>query len=279
MQKTIFVLLGACRWDIGSANAGYLEHLVEVGRAAKYQVRGELPSMSRPMYETLMTGLPVSVHGIVNNQVCRRSRHPNLFSLCRSQGLVTAAACYFWMSELYNGAPFDPLSQRFQLGGDGDIQHGIFYWEDLYPDSHLYADGEFLRHTYDPDFLLLHSMNIDYWGHQRGSDSREYAAAAGAAMEHLARLLPAWMDEGYQIVVTADHGMNALGHHGGPTWEQRTVPLYVISPLCVPGRYEEEEVSQLLIAPLVCRMLDLSRPQGMLRESSLPGLEAPGPRP
>lgn len=272
MPTTILVLLDACRWDVGTDNAGYLEHLVDLGKAAKYKVRGELPSMSRPMYETLMTGLPSSAHGIVSNQVRRLSNQPNLFRMCREQGLVTAAACYFWMSELYNQVPFDPRTQRIQLDSPGGIQHGIFYWEDQYPDTHLYADGEFLRERYQPDFLVLHSMNIDYWGHQRGGDSKEYAAAVATAMEALSLLLPVWLEDGCQVVITADHGMNALGHHGGPTPEQRTVPLYILSPLCTPGRYEDREVSQLNLAPLLCRMLGIPPAAGMLPTLTLPGL-------
>ena len=163
--------------------------------------------MSRPMYETTLTGLPSSVHGITNNQIIRPSRFPNLFSLCRENGLTTAAAAYQWMSELYSRpGRFDPLSDRYQLEGEGSICHGIFYYEDQYPDTHLFGDGEFLRRTYHPDFLLFHSMNVDYWGHQRGSGSPEYAQAVAAVMEHIAQLLPPWLEEGWQVVITADHG-------------------------------------------------------------------------
>lgn len=264
MANTILVLLDACRYDIGSENAGYLEHLIDYGQGAKYRVRGELPSMSRPMYETSLTGLPPWVHGITNNQIIRPSRFPNVFSLCREKGLVTAAAAYQWMSELYSRpGRFDPLTDRFQLEGEGSICHGIFYYEDQYPDTHLFGDGEFLRKTYDPDFLLFHSMNVDYWGHQRGSGSPEYAQAVATVMEHIAGLLPLWLGEAWQVVITADHGMNAMGMHGGPTPDQRTIPLYIFSPQVVPGRFEEKEISQLNLAPLLCRLLGLAPSRGM----------------
>lgn len=264
MANTILVLLDACRYDIGSENAGYLEHLIDYGQGAKYRVRGELPSMSRPMYETSLTGLPPWVHGITNNQIIRPSRFPNVFSLCREKGLVTAAAAYQWMSELYSRpGRFDPLADRFQLEGEGSICHGIFYYEDQYPDTHLFGDGEFLRKTYDPDFLLFHSMNVDYWGHQRGSGSPEYAQAVATVMEHIAQLLPLWLGEAWQVVITADHGMNAMGMHGGPTPDQRTIPLYIFSPQVVPGRFEEKEISQLNLAPLLCRLLGLAPSRGM----------------
>ncbi|MCI9668048.1 MAG: alkaline phosphatase family protein [Angelakisella sp.] len=264
MRSLHRLLLDACRFDTGTENAGYLEHLIDNRQGAKYRVRGELPSMSRPMYETTLTGLPSSVHGITNNQIIRPSRFPNLFSLCRENGLTTAAAAYQWMSELYSRpGRFDPLSDRYQLEGEGSICHGIFYYEDQYPDTHLFGDGEFLRRTYHPDFLLFHSMNVDYWGHQRGSGSPEYAQAMAAVMEHIAQLLPPWLEEGWQVVITADHGMNAMGMHGGPTPEQRTVPLYIFSPKVLPGRFEDKEISQLNTAPLLCRLLDIKPAPGM----------------
>ena len=68
MRKTIFVLLDACQYEAGTRNMGYLEHLIDYEKGAKYKIRGELPSLSRPMYATLLTGLPVCMHGIAANE-------------------------------------------------------------------------------------------------------------------------------------------------------------------------------------------------------------------
>lgn len=89
MSKTIFVLLDACGYEIATEYLGYLEHMADYGLAAKYRVRGELPSMSRPMYETLLTGVPSHVHGITCNEVVRRSSQENIFSMCKKAGLTT----------------------------------------------------------------------------------------------------------------------------------------------------------------------------------------------
>lgn len=53
------------------------------------------------------------------------------------------------------------VRDRFTNDPEQLIQHGIFYHQDTYPDSHLYLDAEWLRHHHDPDFLLVHSMNVD----------------------------------------------------------------------------------------------------------------------
>ena len=58
-NKVVFVLLDGLQSEYAREHLGYLEHLCEHKKAAKYEVLGELPSASRPMYETIFTGLPV----------------------------------------------------------------------------------------------------------------------------------------------------------------------------------------------------------------------------
>lgn len=266
MGKTILVLLDACRFGLAKETGGYLEHLIETSQGAKYCVEGELPSSSRPMYETTLTGLVSSAHGITDNRIIRLSRCENIFKLCRENQLKTAAAAYYWMSELYVRAPFNPLTDRFKFGGGGLIDYGIFYFEDMYPDTHLFLDGEYLRTVYEPDFLLIHPMNIDYKGHLYGGESSEYLTAGIQSFECLARALPVWQEAGYQVVVTADHGMSVSGYHGGSSDKQRLVPLYIFSQKAVCGDFSDKVISQLNTAPLLCRLLDIEPAAGMLQD-------------
>ena len=105
MNKVILILSDALRYDAAVAGMGFLGHLVEARLASLYKVIGELPSMSRPMYETVHTGLPVFEHGVVSNVVVRRSTKPNVFESGVRAGKTTAAAAYYWFSELYNRVP------------------------------------------------------------------------------------------------------------------------------------------------------------------------------
>ena len=102
MNKVILILSDALRYDVAVANMGFLGHLVESKLASLYKIVGELPSMSRPMYETVHTGVPSSVHGVVANSIVRRSSMPNIFQSVSGTGKITAAAAYYWVSELYN---------------------------------------------------------------------------------------------------------------------------------------------------------------------------------
>lgn len=273
MGRTIFVLLDGCQYVAGSRNLGYLEHMIDYLQGAKYKVRGELPSLSRPMYETLLTGLPVYQHGITNNDIVRNSCCENIFFLCKKSGLTTAAAAYFWISELYNHVPFCKETDRIQLSSSGLIDNGIYYWDDAYPDTHLFADGEFLWNSYKPDFLMLHSMAIDHSGHIGGSGSAKYETSIALVGHILATLLPIWINNRINVVITADHGINEFGIHGGTDSIQRDTPLYIFSEVVKKGRYDDKYISQLNIAPLLCKLLEMNLSKGMISQLEIREIE------
>ncbi|USB31613.1 alkaline phosphatase family protein [Paenibacillus sp. YPG26] len=262
MSKVIMIVLDGLKYETARASMGYLNHLVEVSKAACYKVRSELPSLSRPLYEVLLTGTPCSVNGITANHIVRLSHHKSVFHLAVEQGLKTAAAAYYWVSELYNRAPFDKIEDREQHHEELPIQHGKFYFDDAYPDSHLFIDAEVLRRQHDPDFLYIHPMGIDDTGHKFTSDSKEYRGKVLEADMILATFVPQWMSLGYEIIVTSDHGMNTDGHHGGTGIEEREVPFYAIGSAFTPGEYPDQ-LPQLAVAPLLCRMLSLPLPDAM----------------
>ena len=263
MNKVILVLSDALRYDTAKANMGYLMHLVEYKKASLYRIVGELPSMSRPMYETIHTGMPSSANGIVANSIVRLSNQPNVFKSAREAGKVTAAAAYYWYSELYNRAPYDAIDDREVDDASLNIQHGRFYTQDEYPDNELFNTAAHLVRKYSPDYLLLHPMGMDYHGETYGSDTKEYRNHAIYQDSKLAPLLVEWRERGYTIFVTGDHGINADGGHGGTTPEQRNVPFFAIQP-SLKGRGETGEIiSHLQIAPTVLSLLGVSIPSTM----------------
>lgn len=265
MNKVIVVLSDALRYDVAVAGMGYLGHLVEVKQASLYKVIGELPSMSRPMYETVHTGLTASEHGIISNLVVRRSTKPNVFQSARQAGKTTAAAAYYWFSELYNRAPYDRIEDREVDDDSLLIQHGRFYTQDDYPDIELFATAASLARKFSPDYLLIHPMGMDYMGEKCGANSSEYRNHAILQDVWMSTLIAEWVERGYNILVTGDHGMNADRLHGGTTPDVREVPLYLIRPN-IAGKGDTQEVlSQLQIAPTICKLLDVAIPETMKR--------------
>ena len=172
LSKVILVLSDGLRYDAAVNGMGYLGHLVERKLASLYKVIGELPSLSRPMYETIHTGLPSSEHGIVSNLIVRRSIKPNVFQSTVEAGKTTAAAAYSWFSELYNRAPYDSINDREVDDASLLIQHGRFYTKDEFPDEELFATAALLVRRFAPDYLLVHPMGMDHTGETFGSDFR-----------------------------------------------------------------------------------------------------------
>jgi predicted AlkP superfamily pyrophosphatase or phosphodiesterase len=263
MAKIILILSDALRYDVAKANMGFLGHLVEYKLASLYKISGELPSLSRPMYETIHTGLPSSEHGIVANSIVRRSNKPNVFHAVKSVGKITAAAAYSWFSELYNRAPYDPIADKEVDDETLLIQHGRFYTEDEYPDVELFYSAANLVRKFSPDYLLLHPMGMDYHGETFGADTKEYRNHAIYQDKKLSPLIMEWRELEYTIFITGDHGINADGAHGGTTSEQRDVPFYVIPPNG-QGRGETgETISHLQIAPTILKLLEVPIPETM----------------
>ncbi|MFT5720104.1 MAG: putative AlkP superfamily pyrophosphatase or phosphodiesterase [Motiliproteus sp.] len=270
-NKVILVILDGLEYSTAEQCMGFLHALKEQGKATLYKLRCELPSMSRPLYETILTGTRPAASGIVHNQVVRNSTQASVFSLARKRNLTTAAAAYHWFSELYNSAPYNAVRDRFTEAPEQLIQYGCFYHQDHYPDSHLYLDAEWLRRKYDPDFLLVHPMNIDDAGHRSGFDSAHYRNTARHSDMSLSDHLPGWMAAGYQILITADHGMNRDKSHGGTLSEERDIPLFVIGDSF--SHADECSPQQTDICGLVCELLgiqDHAKPvaNGLLYEES-----------
>ncbi|ATW25419.1 alkaline phosphatase family protein [Candidatus Formimonas warabiya] len=272
MGKVIMIMVDGLRYDTACMQMGYLHHLVEKNLAARFLVKTELPAVSRPMYEVLLTGTAPYVSGITSNDIVRLSKQKSIFHLAREKGLKTAAAAYYFISQLYNHVPYDIVGDREQKDEDNAIQFGKFYFDDSYPDSHLMIDGEILRSAYDPDFLLIHPMGMDYVGHLFGPDSKAYRKQAIELDRWFARFVPGWMENDYHIVITADHGMNSDGLHQGISPDERHVPLFTISSAFQPGCYREE-VPQLAIAPMVCKLLNLEPAGEMSTYDISEGLE------
>jgi predicted AlkP superfamily pyrophosphatase or phosphodiesterase len=263
VAKVILILSDALRYDVAKDNMGFLGHLVEYKQATLYKIIGELPSMSRPMYETIHTGVPSNVHGIVANSISRRSRMPNVFQAVKESGKVTAAAAYYWLAELYNRVPYDFIDDKEVDDDILNIQHGRFYSQDEYPDIELFRTAGKLVRRFSPDYLLLHPMGMDYHGETYGADTQEYRNHAIHQDMWLAPLIQEWLQLDYTILVTGDHGINKDGAHGGTTPEQREVPLFIIQPDSNGKGATGEIVSHLQIAPTILKLLGIPIPATM----------------
>ncbi|MGX6972667.1 alkaline phosphatase family protein [Vagococcus lutrae] len=254
-NKVILIILDGCRYDVAAKQMGFLASLVEHKKAFCYKVISEMPSNSRPLYEVLLTGKSVLEHKTYTNMHHQKSSQKSIFESVQENGGTTGVAGYYWLSELYNNSPYDILTDRIQHDEDKLIQYGIFYSEDDYPDSHVFADAHHIINQYTPDFMLVHSMNIDDVGHKYTANSAEYHRAVNHADSILAYFIPIWYELGYKIIVTSDHGMDEFGLHGGNQSNHRRVPLFIINEDF--PELKETIFSQLKVRSLIENMLGI----------------------
>lgn len=81
----------------------------------------------------------------------------------------------------------------------------------------------------------------------------------------LADLLPQWLGEGYQVLVTSDHGMNNDLSHGGTLPEERTVPLWLFGDAFVAQWPAGPALQQTQLCGLMADLLGVAhdKPSGL----------------
>lgn len=252
-MKVILVLLDGLNDQVSQDCMGFLSSLCTSNKGHSRTIESELPSLSRPLYECILTGKSPLESGIFNNKINRLSTQKSIFHYVKEQEKTSAAAAYYWISELYNRSPFIPSQDRSVIDQSLLIPYAHFYFEDHYPDSHLFLDGESLRTKYNPDFLFIHSMNIDDAGHKHGLDSTQYRNSARQADTLLSALIPQWIEENYLIFITSDHGMNKDHSHGGTLPEERQVPLYIIGNH--HEKFKNQTIAQKDICNVICQLI------------------------
>ncbi|HEY4081213.1 MAG TPA: alkaline phosphatase family protein [Burkholderiaceae bacterium] len=253
-NKLIVLLADGLRADTARDYMGYLQALNSAGRAQWRSLQCELPSLSRPLYATLINGRTPLDHGILGNVQAGVDAGPTLFDDLHAGGRRSALAAYHWFYELLAGEVFRPQHHREAALPARGVVAGRWYFEDEYPDSHLLADAEALRQAHAPDLLWIHPMGPDLAGHVHGGESTPYAMSARKLDMTLAQLLPTWHAAGYDLLVTSDHGMHADHMHGGPLAVEREVPL-----VWLPSDAADVDValpeSQLALRAFVTRRL------------------------
>ncbi|MBI6584184.1 alkaline phosphatase family protein, partial [Pseudomonas synxantha] len=78
-HNVILVVLDGLNFEVARHAMGHLQAYVGAGRAALYTLECELPALSRPLYECILTGVPPIDSGIVHNNVSRLSNQRSVF--------------------------------------------------------------------------------------------------------------------------------------------------------------------------------------------------------
>ena len=237
---------------------GNLEGWVDSGDAQVWTHRAVLPSMSASCYASIHTGVSPQVHGCTGNGNVFRLSQPDVFSQVRKAGGVTGAVAHSFWSEFFNRHPFDYVRDVEYDEPDSDsINHGRFHSMTGYgqanqmtpSDIDLFGTLTSLCRRFDLSYGMLHSCTLDCMGHRFQHESHQMDHACGVMDEMLAPFITRWRDAGYELIITADHGQDERGHHGGRGTLQQDAALYYFGSAAGPA--EDAVIDQLQLAPTI----------------------------
>lgn len=255
---------------------GNLEGWVDSGDAQTWTHRSVLPSTSACCYASIHTGVTPAEHGCTGNGNVFRLTHPDIFGQVRKAGGTTGAVAHSFWSQFFNRHPFDFVRDvEYDEPDSTTINHGRFHTMTGYDlinqmtpsDVDLFGTLTNLCARFDLTYGMLHTCTLDSMGHRFFHDCQEMDHACFVMDEMLAPFIPRWRDMGYEVIVTADHGQDERGHHGGRSPLQQETALYYFGD--AKGPDAETVVDQLQLAPTILKRLGADIPDTMKAKSFL----------
>ena len=270
MQKLLLIILDGVPFRNWVRLFGNLEGWVKSGDAQRFKMSSVLPSTSASCYASIHTGVSPQAHGVTGNDTIFRLSQPDVFSQARKYDLTTGAVTHSFWSEFFNRAPFDPLRDiEYDEPESCSINHGRFHTMAGYghtnqmtpSDADLFATLTMLCQRFGLDYGILHTCTLDSMGHRFYHDSPEMDHACFMMDYMLAPWITKWRDMGYQVIVTADHGQDERGHHGGHDPLQQEFALYYFGDAQAVAA--DTPLDQLQLAPTILSLLGAAIPDTM----------------
>jgi predicted AlkP superfamily pyrophosphatase or phosphodiesterase len=270
MKKLLLIILDGVPYRNWVRVFGNLEGWVKSGDAQRFKMSSVLPSTSASCYASIHTGVSLQVHGVTGNDTIFRLSQPDVFSQARKSDLLTGAVTHSFWSEFFNRAPFGPLRDiEYDEPDSQSINHGRFHTMAGYghnnqmtpSDADLFATLSMLCQRFGLDYGILHSCTLDSMGHRFYHDSPEMDHACFMMDYMLAPWIIKWRDMGYQVIVTADHGQDERGHHGGHDPLQQEFALYYFGD--AQAVEVDTSLDQLQLAPTILSLLGATIPDTM----------------
>ncbi|MFK7837865.1 MAG: alkaline phosphatase family protein [Sulfitobacter sp.] len=275
-NKLLLIILDGVPYRNFRRLFGNLEGWVDSGDARVWKHRAVIPSISASCYGSIHTGVAPAEHGCTGNGNVFRLKHKDVFAQTRSFGGVTGAVAHSFWSEFFNRHPFDYVRDIEYDEPDSDsINHGRFHTMTGYgannqmtpSDVDLFATLTNLCLRFGLNYGMLHTCTLDSMGHRFFHDCQEMDHACHVMDEMLAPFIPKWRAAGYEVIVTADHGQDDRGHHGGRGPLQQDTALYYFGP--ADGPPEDAVIDQLQLAPTILHRLGIPPVKTMEKNSFL----------
>ena len=224
---------------IDESHLPFLDELRARGVAEVAEV--PYPTISRPNYVTILSGVPPADSGVRANRVRIPVAVDTAMDRARAAGMtVGTASDYGIMPNLFaRGARTLGAIHWIEHGSHIEAPAGITWPVD---EAERAPSLEAVAATIDRMVRSGHALvpvlvlDVDRAGHAHGIGP-EYRAAA-ANVDRMLRAAVAKLDlSRTTLIVTADHGHVAPGGHGGPEREVAHVPLILVGKGVRPGAH------------------------------------------
>ncbi len=202
-----------------------------------------VPSMSRPGYHRMMTGVPSWASGVRSNRFAGRARLPTLLDEVRRAGLrpTFLADQVDWVSRMLGPSAVPP-----RLGADFERAFARSLAANDLPGSAVFA----------------HFCGVDHAAHDHGRQSGPYRRALRTAWR-LSREAFEATDPGRDLVaIVSDHGHVERGGHGGAESEARSAFLVLRGPRVSDGVRTRGTLEQ--VGPTIAAAMGIPPPRAAL---------------
>lgn len=243
-MKVLLILVDGMRPDCIS-QIPQAQAMIEKSRYYP-QAQTVIPPVTLPCHISLFHSVDPTRHGTTTNDYAPQVRPiRGLCEVLRAAG-KTCDICYSWEQIRDISRPGSLRKALFRRGSTTESYLSV---------TETLTESALTQIKTDPaDFTFFYIGSPDAAGHQYGWCSPEYQKALSHSWEQIERLVAA-VDDGYTVMITADHG----GHdrtHGIDVPEDMTIPLF----LCGQG-IEAQTVQGANIkdiAPTVTCLLDVA---------------------
>jgi len=212
---------------------------------------------------TLSTGVPPSGLSAIELVSTQRFDHWTVFDDVVARGeQVLFSGGPAWV-ELFG----DRGTDNFRESGHGPMYRD----DDVQGLAHLEAA---LLSPKPPALSVIHISETDFAAHQFGTTGSSYAAVMRFWDDSLDQFLQRVLIPGTTVIVTADHGNDLLGSHGGSDAIYRRVPVLMWGSGIMPGSKIEMQARDMPATMAV--LLGVRAPAGVLGLPAVEAMDLPG---
>jgi hypothetical protein len=251
--RVVYFILDGLRFDATQTNPSLNALLTSPWFARDsliLKMSAQVPTMSVPNWQTLITGARPSLHGRTGNDILTPYTFDSIFSSSMSVGMQNGLSGDGWWSTLLNGhlTPFygdgtsptltNKFGDAFYTHGHSDHNKDIAYNQRFHDAINSQTVKQRSNESnaivrFDYDLFLSYYGDIDGESHSFGAQSSQTQSAIDDKVAFVRAginaitALDAMTNTRTVFIVTSDHGHVNAGGHGGDAHVLKTVPCIV----------------------------------------------------